>query len=245
MPLALILVLLDVTLVFHAVKTGRVRPWAFIILLVPGIGALAYIVVELVPELLSGPEAQKARRRIANKLDPEKQYRLLSSQLQTADTVANRAAVAAECLEVARFDEARQHYDHVLKQQAGDEPLYALGKARAEFGLNLPGDAIATLDAMRSRWPNFESAEGHLLYARALAGTGRTEEALHEFEAVSRYFPGAEARVRYGLLLDQLGRASEARVVLTELLIQMKRAPKYVRKVQAEWLAIAEKHLAA
>ena len=41
MPLALILVLLDVTLVYHAVKTGRVRPWAFIILMVPAIGALA------------------------------------------------------------------------------------------------------------------------------------------------------------------------------------------------------------
>jgi hypothetical protein len=203
MPLAVILVLLDVTLVFHAVKTGRVRPWAFIILMVPGVGGLAYIVIELIPELLSGPEAQKARRRIANKLDPEKQYRLLSDQLETADTVANRAALAEECLEVARFDEARQHYEQILKQPAGDEPLYALGKARAEFALNLPADAIGTLDAMRSRWPDFESAEGHLLYARALVAAGRTEEALAEFHEVSQYFSGAEARVRYGLLLDQ------------------------------------------
>jgi hypothetical protein len=29
------------------------------------------------------------------------------------------------------------------------------------------------------------------------------------------------------------------------LLVQMKRAPKYVRKVHAEWLSIAEKRLAA
>jgi hypothetical protein len=245
MPLALILVLLDVTLVYHAVKSGRARPWAFIILMVPGVGALAYIVIELIPELLSGPDAQKARRRIANKLDPEKQYRLLSDQLATADTVANREALAAECLEVARFDEAQQHYEHILKQQSGDEPIYALGKAKAEYGLNQPADAIATLDAMRNRWPDFESAEGHLLYARALADAGRTEEALHEFHEVSQYFSGAEARVRYGMLLDQLGRVNEAKVMFTELLIQMKRAPKHVRKMQAEWLAIAEKYLAA
>src|SRR5262245_17273215 len=245
MPLALILVLLDVTLVFHAVKTGRVRPWAFIILMVPGVGAAAYIVIELIPELLSGPEAQKARRRIANKLDPEKRYRLLSDQLATADTVANREALAAECMEVARFDEARQHYEHILQQQAGDVPLYALGKAKAEYGLNLPTEVIATLEAMRNRWPEFESAEGHLLYARALADAGRIEEALHEYEEVSAYFPGAEARVRYGMLLDQQGRVAEAKVVFTQLLIQMRRAPKYVRKVQAEWLAIAEKYLAA
>ena len=101
------------------------------------------------------------------------------------------------------------------------------------------------MDDLQKRWPDFQSAEGHLLYARALAEAGRTEEALNEFHAVAAYFPGAEARVRYGLLLDQVGRATEAKVIFTELLIQMRRAPKYVRKVQAEWLSIAEKQLAA
>lgn len=245
MPLALILVLLDITLVFHAVKSGRARPWAFIILMAPGIGAAAYILIELIPELWGGPEASAARRRIANRIDPEKQYRLLSEQLGVADTVANRAALAAECMEVGRFDEARDHYAKVLQQQAGDVPTFALGKAKAEFALDLPAEAIVTLDAMRSRWPEFESAEGHLLYARALAAAGRTQEALEEFHAVSQYFPGAEARARHAILLDQLGRAPEARVVFAELVIQMQRAPRYARKVQAEWLAIAEKYLAA
>jgi hypothetical protein len=42
-----------------------------------------------------------------------------------------------------------------------------------------------------------------------------------------------------------MGRTAEAKVVSTELLIQMKRAPKYSREAQAEWLAIAEKQLSA
>ena len=41
MPVALVFVLLDITLVYHAARTGRLQPWAFIILMVPGIGALA------------------------------------------------------------------------------------------------------------------------------------------------------------------------------------------------------------
>ncbi len=244
MPLALILVLLDVALLYHACKSGRARPWAFIILM-PGIGALAYIAIELIPEILGSPDAKRARRRIANKLDPEKQYRALCDQLQIADTVANRAALAAECLEVARFEEAKQHYIHILTLQSGDEPVYALAKAKAEFGLRQYADVIATLDALRSRWPDFESAEGHLLYARALTEGGRVDEALEEFEALSHYYPGAEARVRYGLLLDQQGRKTEAKVVFSELLIQMNRAPKYLRDVQRDWLSVAEKYLAA
>ena len=47
--------------------------------------------------------------------------------------------------------------------------------------------------------------------------------------------------MRYGLLLDKAGRQSEAKSVLTEVLTQLKRAPKYVRQAQAEWIALAEK----
>jgi hypothetical protein len=242
-PFALVILLLDITLVYHASRTGRLRPWAFIILMIPGIGAFAYILVELIPEMLSGPGAQQARRRVANKLDPEKLYRELSDQLAATDTIANRAALAAECLKIARFDEAESHYDHILKLPMGSDPLYALGKAKAEFGRNRWAEAIAALDDLQKRWPDFQSAEGHLLYARALAEVGRHDEALDEFSAVAAYFPGAEARVRYGLLLKLMGRTAEAKVVFAELLIQMKRAPKYLREAQAEWLSIAEKQL--
>jgi hypothetical protein len=194
MSVALIVLLLDISVIYHASKTGRLQPWAFIILMVPLIGSLAYIVVELVPEWLSGPDAQRARKRIAGKLDPEKLYRELFDRLANADTVANRAGLAAECLKIARFDEAERHYDHILKLPIGGEPAYAVGKAQAEFGRNRPADALATLDDLQKRWPDFQSAEGHLLYARALAEVGRVDEALEEYHAVAAYFPGAEAR---------------------------------------------------
>jgi len=52
-PFALIIILLDITLVYHASRTGRLQPWAFIILMIPVMGAIAYVVVELLPEMLS------------------------------------------------------------------------------------------------------------------------------------------------------------------------------------------------
>jgi len=243
MPVALVVLLLDITLIYHASRTGRLQPWAFIILMIPLVGALAYIVVELVPEWFGSPGAQQARKRIAGKLDPEKLYRALSDRVANTDTIASRVALAAECLKVGRFDEAERHYDHVLTLPMGHEPGYALGKAQAQFGSKRPADALATLDDLKERWPDFESAEGHLLYARSLAEVGRVDEALDEYHALAAYFPGAEARVRYGMLLKLVGRTVEARVVFNELLIQMRRAPKYLREAQAEWLSIAEKQL--
>lgn len=243
MPFALVILLLDITLVYHASRTGRMQPWAFIILMVPLFGAIAYICVEVIPEWFSSPGARQARQRVANRLDPDKLYRELSDRLVGSDTITNRANLAAECLNVARFDEAGRHFDHILSLPMGELPQYALGKARAQFSAKRFTEALATLDDLQKRWPDFESPEGHLLYARALAELGRIEEALEEFHAVSAYFPGAEATVRYGLLLKTVGRTAEARVVLNELLIRMRRAPRYLRSAQAEWLAIAEKQL--
>lgn len=243
MPVALVVLLLDVSLIYHASRTGRLQPWAFIILMIPLVGALAYIVVELVPEWFGSPGARQARKRIAGKLDPEKLYRELSDRVAGTDTIASRVALGAECLKVGRFDEAERHYDHVLALPMGNEPGYALAKAQAQFGRNRPLDALATLDDLQQRWPDFESADGHLLYARALAEVGRIDEALEEYQALMAYAPGAEVRVRYGMLLRIVGRNAEARIVFNELLLQMKRAPKYLREAQAEWLSIAEKQL--
>jgi hypothetical protein len=189
----------------------------------------------------NGSAAPRASRRAGGWSG--RRYRELTDQLQVADTIANRAALAEECLALGKFEEALGHYEHILALPMGDDAIYALGKARAQFGLGNPQQAVATLDDLRERWPDYQSAEGHLLYARALEESGRTENALSEYQAVANYYPGAEARVRYGLLLAKAGRHAEAKTVLAEVLAQLKRAPKYVRRAQAEWIALAESAL--
>ena len=243
MPLALILGVLDVVLIIHAAKTGRFSPWGYIILLIPVFGALAYVAVELFPEWLGSYQGQKAKKRFVTSLDPQRRYRALTDELAITDTIANREALATECVGLGKFDEAIHHYDEIVARPLGEEPVFFLGRARAEFGSGAPADTVATLDDLRHRWPDYQSADGHLLYARALEEIGRTDEAIEEYKALAGYFPGAEARVRYGLLLERLDRKTEARVVLSDLLTHMRRAPKHVRKVQAEWIGMAERAL--
>jgi hypothetical protein len=243
MPFALILGVIDIVLVVHAAKTGRFSPWAYVILMIPVFGALAYVAVELLPEWFGSYQGQKAKKRFVTTLDPQRRYRALTDDLAVTDTIANRDALAAECLELGKFDEAKHHYDEIIARPMGEEAVFFLGRARAEFGEGRPADAVATLDDLRQRWPDYQSADGHLLYARALEEIGRTDEAIEEYKALAGYYAGAEARVRYGLLLDRLDRKAEARVVLTDLLTHMRRAPRHVRKVQAEWIGMAERAL--
>ena len=241
MPLFVILLILEVMLIIHAVRTGRASPWAFIILFAPLIGAIAYVIAVLVPDWFGSPPGQRTQRQIARSLNPERRYRELSDAVEIADTISNRAALAEECMALERFEEAKRHFEVILSRPLGDEPLYMYGRARAQFGLNQAGDTVAILDDLRARFPQYQSAEAHLLYARALEACGRNEEALEEYRALSDYYVGAEARVRYGLLLERLGRDAEAKAWLTEVVRQFRRSPAHVQKAQAEWIARAEK----
>jgi hypothetical protein len=243
MSYGLIILALQVVCIVHAAKTGRFWPWGYVVLFLPGFGALAYVLIELLPEWFGSAQGQQARSRVVSTLDPGKRYRALTDQLAVADTIATRADLAEECLTLGKYQEALGHYEHILSLPLGDDAVYAYGKARAQFALGRPLDAVATLDDLQRRWPNYQSADAHLLYARALEAAGRTDDALAEYQAVANYYPGAEARVRYGVLLDQAGRKAEAKTVLTETSAMLKRAPKYVRRAQAEWIALAEKAL--
>ncbi len=240
MPYGVVVTILDVLLIVHAIKTGRFMPWFYVILFLPGIGAAIYVVVELIPEWTGSHKARQARRQIATALNPTGRYRQLVDDLNIVDTIANRSALAEECLKLGRFDEAKAQYDEILAKPLGDEPLFMLGKARAEFGLGRAVEAAATLDELKRRWPDYHSADGHLLYARALEGAQRTQEALHNYEGVARYFPGAEPRVRQAQLLRRLGRGGEAKEIAEDVVRSLRRSPAHVRRNQQSWLAQAE-----
>jgi hypothetical protein len=240
-PIATLLLIFDILLIVHAAKTGRFMPWGYVIMLLPGIGAAIYIVAELLPEWLGTHKGRIARQTMARAINPGRRYRELTGDLALVDTIANRAALAEECLALGKFDEALLHYSAILTHPLAEEPHFFLGKARAQFGLGQPVAAIATLDELARRWPDFHSADGHLLYAIALEEAGRDDEALAQYANVSRYFPGVEPRVRQAQLLQKLGRATEAKTIAEDVVRGLTRAPAHVRRNQREWLASAQR----
>jgi len=240
LSLGILITIIDIALIVHAARSGRFMPWGFIILFLPGIGALAYVLVELAPAWFRSRGVSRARGQIAGALDPTRRYRQLRDELDIVDTVANRAALGEECLTLGKFDEALGQYEAILAKPIGEEPGFMVGKARAEFGLENAAAAIATLDALKAKWPDYQSADAHLLYAVALEKAGRADEALASYEDVARYYPGAEPRVRQAQLLQRLGRKAEAKEIAADVARTLSRAPAHVRRNQTQWLAAAK-----
>ena len=139
--------------------------------------------------------------------------------------------------------EAIAIYRQALTGLYESDPNLMLGLAQAQFAAGAFADARATLDTLIARNPEFRSADGHLLYARALAGEGNRDRALEEFAALTKYYSGAEAPLRYAQALRAAGRTDDARRVLRELLEHARFAPRHYRKMQQEWLSSAEREL--
>ncbi len=235
-----LITILDVLLIVHAAKTGRFMPWGYVILFLPGVGALVYVAFELAPEWFNSYGAQRTRRSVAAALDPAGRYRALRANLEVVDTIANRSALAEECLRIGRPQEALEHYDAILARPLGDEAAFVIGKAHALLDLGRVAGALAALEDLRRREPDLHSPEGHLLYARALEMAGRSDEALSAYALVARTFPGPEPRVREARLLERLGRREQARSIALEVVRSLSRAPRHVQANEREWFALAK-----
>ncbi|MFO1504519.1 MAG: tetratricopeptide repeat protein [Steroidobacteraceae bacterium] len=245
MPLILISYIIQALLIVHCIKTGRNQLWIWVLAMLPFASIIAYVAAELVPDLLGSRATRRTVRGMKKALDPEADLRRLAQQAQVSGGIDARVRYAEELLKLGRADEAAAQFQQCLRGLYEHDANLMLGLARAQFAAGKPADARATLDALIKHNPQYRSAEGHLLYARALEAEGDTPRALEEYKVLSGYYPGAEAAVRYAQLLRGQGQRDEARGVLKGLLDQSVVAPAHYRRTQEEWLKQAERELGA
>ncbi|HSZ74773.1 MAG TPA: tetratricopeptide repeat protein [Rhizomicrobium sp.] len=234
---------LEIACVIHAVKTGRVFPWIYVIIFLPLVGCIAYFAVEIVPEMARSRGAQKFHASAKAMADPNRSLREAQRGAEMTGSVDAKRTLAEEYVKRGNYADAVELYRDAATGQFRDDPALLLGLARALF---LSGDGVgaqAALDQLQVADPNFVSDEAHLIYARALEMQGKNDEALAEYERLVRYFSGEEARGRYAQLLQRMGRNEDAKTVYAEILKRLDGAPKRYQTMQKEWGVIAKRAL--
>ena len=223
-------------MVVHCIKTGRNTIWIWVLVLLPLAGPVAYIAVELLPELLGSRGARRAVRGVRRAMDPEQDLRRAEQKVKLSGDVQSRQQYAAELIRMGRPAEAVDVCRSMLVGIYEKDPALLLGLAQAQFAAEDFSAVRDILDALIRDNPSFKSADGHLLYARATEGAGDTAKALEEYRALAAYYPGAEAAVRYARLLRKQGQSDEARKLLREVVDRAELAPAHYKKMQREWL---------
>ena len=240
----LLIPLLQITCIIHALRTGRDRTWVWILLFLPGIGAAAYLVLEILPGLWGSRTGRGLQHQAIRHLDPGRDLRRRREALEEADTVDNRRLLAEALAEAGEFTDAVETYRGVLTGIHAEDPGMLLGMARAAFAAGLFDEALRTVLHLGETNPRYQPVEAQLLYARTLEALGRDDDAAHEYQQLVTHAPGEEVRCRYALLLQRTGRALEALGLYKEILSRSRRAPGHYRRQEREWIDIAQREVA-
>jgi hypothetical protein len=245
-PIYILSGLISVGMIVHCIKTGRNTIWVYVLVVLmsmPFVGSAIYAGVEILPELLRSRTSRRAMRGIRSTIDPEGDLRRAETAMKVTGDVASRQRYADELVRLGRAAEAVTIYKNCLTGVFAEDPKLLLGYAHAQFAAGDASGSRQTLDDLIRKNPDFKSADGHLLYARALEAEGNGDKALSEYAALAEYYPGAEATVRYALLLKRSGQDPLAQQTLQALLERARYAPGHYRKAQQEWLDEAQKAL--
>ena len=241
-PAVSIYLIIAIGLAVHAMKTGRSPWWLFILLFLPYIGSIAYVLVEIVPECCGPVPRAKWAAASAPCWTPIKSGATRMAQAELVDSVDSKRALAEECEKRSQWQDAIRLYQAAATGIFADDPAVLLGLARAQLG---SGDAQACLETLHKLEDqgNLRNQDAHLLLARALEATGHTAEALQEYEGVSRYYAGFEARSRYALLLLKQGSVEQARDLFREIVRASSARPVVITQSDKEWIRVAKANL--
>ena len=237
------ILVLQVICAVHVLKTRRAFWWLLVIFFIPVVGCLVYFIVEILPDLQRSSAVRRVGSDFVTIVAPGRSVRKLEEELEIADTVNNRRALARGYLEAGRHGEAVELYRSCLKGIFSDDVGLALELAYALFLNGAYEEAKKKLDELDEAKLGIHADERHLLYARTLEQLGQVEAALEQYEAIVRRSSGEETRCRYALLLESAGQREKARQMFNEIVKRARRSPRYYRRAQRPWINLAKPHL--
>jgi hypothetical protein len=228
--LGLLVLLIDIALAVHAVKTGRIQPWLWIILFVPIAGGAVYFVVHVWPDLF------RSRRKAE-----VPSVASLEDALAKLDTPKTREELARAYFAANRFEDAARTAIEGLDRREDKRLLFIAAEALVESG-----DVERALEytgKLADTHPTYRPSHCGVLTGRALEGLDRLEDARAEYARATSRHPGEEAHCRHAECLMRLGRSDEARAIFASIVERIEEgAPAYLRS-EAEWLRRAKKRL--
>jgi hypothetical protein len=239
-----IVLLVQFSFAFHALKSGRPYWWVFIIMAFPVIGCTAYYFLEVFPGSREHLRAHRAARKIARVLQPGAELKRRAEELEVCGSVENKMALAQECINYNMFAEAEKLYDSCLSGPFQNDGTILFNLARtAVEGRNWTkaADAIMRLKAAA---PKMRHHDVRLLEARVLEGRGQNEAALAVYRELIPAYVGSEALYRYAALLSRLGQHESARDIFNEVIKHSKRFAAATEDEQW-WVDAARQAIAA
>jgi len=213
-------IVLQALAIIHFIRRRPDTYWLWIILMFPGIGALAYIFVQVIPDFgLLRTSFQVFPRR--------KRIRQLEAMILDNPSIGNYEELGDLYLDDGQYVKARECFDKVLAREESIDPLYR--RALCALALNDYNAAIADLEKVTAADAKYDYQRAVGLLAHAWGKIGERDKASTLFAEVTETSTLSETQFNYASFLAETGRAAEAREWAERILRKKATMPDYIR----------------
>jgi hypothetical protein len=213
--------------IIHFIRRRPDGFWLWIIIVGQGLGALVYIVVEVIPDLgLLRGQIQVFGRR--------KRIREMEGQVHNNPSAGNYEELGLLYLDNGDFAKAKACYDRALgTRNASVDASYRRAVCEVQLK-DFPG-ALEDLKRVVAADPNYDFRRAQGLLAHAYAMTGNPAEAERIFAEVTKLSTLSETMYNYAQLLASQGRKEEARQWAQQILAKKPGMPSFQKRRERPW----------
>ena len=219
--------ILQALAIVHFIRRRPDGYWLWVILLLGPLGALVYIVVEVIPDaglLRQSFKVFPRRRRIHE----------LEAAILDNPSAGNYEELADLYSEEGQFARAKQCYDKAISARTDSpDPFYRRGIAELQLGEFAA--AVPDLERVVSKDPQYDFHRAIGLLAHAYANTGQPEKADSLFQRAVLISTLSETFYNYATFLASQGRKDEAREWAQKILAKKPTMPGYLRRRERPW----------
>lgn len=218
--------------IVHFIRRRPDTYWLYVILIGGSLGAIVYIVVEVLPDfglLRTSFKTFPRRRRI----------RELEAIILDNPSAGNYEELADLYLDENKYARARECYDRAISARTDSpDPFYRRGLAEVELGDCAA--ALPDLERVVSKDPQYDFHRAAGLLAHCYAQTGQNEKADALFKKTTEISTLSETYLNYANFLATQGRTAEAREWSQRILAKKPTLPGYLKRRERPWFRKAK-----
>lgn len=219
--------LVQILAIVHFVRRRPDTYWIYIILFGGVLGASAYIVVEVLPDL-------GLLRGVFQGFGRKSRIRTVETQILDNPSAANFEELGELYKDQKEYAKAREAFSNAIAARA-DSVYTFYYRAQCSLGLGELGAAIPDLERVLASDAKFDYYRAAGLLANAYARTGYLDRAAQLFADVTQISTTPETLYNYASFLRMQGRRDEAREWAQKLLAKKRTLPRYMQRIERPW----------
>src|ERR1051325_11297040 len=226
-------VLLMVLALVHFFKyRGGNYIWMYVIIFLGPIGAVVYLIVEVLPELRSTNTSFKWLGR-------RKRVRYLEAVVADNPSAGNYEELADIYLEQGDYARARECFAKAMTSRT-DIPHHFYGRALCALQMGDTAAAIPDLEKTIAIEPKHDYSPAGGLLGNAYDQMGRNEDAERVFRETLRTSTLSETQFYYARFLANQGRIDEARNLALQVVRKRDTVSPQLRRADRHWFSASQ-----